>query len=103
MTNQEQLTLDELRQAVDAAGLQLVTKSHGHYQVVGQLTVNYWPFSKARTTHVKDSKLSHKGCDIAEVIRIAQREPKENPLRPAETPEPLNPAFKPGYGGNAPW
>lgn len=77
------LTEEALRQAVEKAGLQLVDKGKGHFQITGgKVLVNYYPFSKYRTAYVDGSKAGVKLCDVRQAINLAGRNLEPEEMRP---------------------
>lgn len=65
----------ELRAAVVARGATLKDCGGGHFQILGDRLVNYWPFSKTRTAHIKDTPAGAKHIPIAVAVDMAFLKP----------------------------
>lgn len=67
----------KLHKLCDTAGLRLeICSDEGHYKIIGETIVNYWPESKLRTAHVVGRKAERHVTPEAAVF-MAGKPPKE--------------------------
>jgi hypothetical protein len=63
---------EQIRSALKQLGVELKEPSPGHFQVTGSATmVNWWPFSKNRSAHVKGAKEGIIACHLEDVVAMA--------------------------------
>ncbi len=67
--------LKELTAAATAAGVELVARDHGHFQIVGPLLVNYYPFSTKRTAYVAGTTKGIQNVSPAAAVAMSKRQP----------------------------
>lgn len=65
----------ELIDECKKAGVELISKPNGHYQLKGALLVNYYPFSKKQTAYVAGTKKGKERASIKEAISFTQKAP----------------------------
>lgn len=69
----------DLRAAAKARGAKVEDRGIGHFQIIGDRLVNYWPFSKTKTAHVKDAPSGAKHISIREAVALAFSAPPPAP------------------------
>jgi len=67
--------LDALRAKCKKRGVTLTIKENGHYQLKGDLLVNWYPHSKNQTAYVAGTTQGFKHVSLDEVIKMTQRPP----------------------------
>lgn len=68
--------INQLRNAAKKAGLKIVDKQNGHFQIVGgALLVNYWPTSKKQTAYVAGTRESITRVTPRQAVELANRPP----------------------------
>ncbi len=65
--------------AVKARGATLKDCGSGHFQIIGDWLVNYWPFSKAQTAHVKGAVSGQRHISPADAVAMAFSAPTPVP------------------------
>jgi hypothetical protein len=72
---------NELRSAASARGAKVEDRGGGHFHIIGDMLVNYWPLSKSRTAHISGSAHGTKHVSIAEAVAMAFKvAPPPSPL-----------------------
>lgn len=77
MKKQPDLALrGEINALAHVPGMTIHEPSTGHFQITGTATmVNWWPFSKNRTAHVKEAKEGMMLCNLEDVVNMANGVP----------------------------
>ena len=55
--------------------VEIVERSHGHFQIRGDLLVNYYPFSAKQTAYVDGTRQGRKGVSPLEAMQMAKTAP----------------------------
>jgi hypothetical protein len=87
----DQTEVNSILMLAFANGIQSTDFGNGHLQFVGKLTVNYWPFSKNRTAHIKDTKKTFANFSPLNAITLAKV--GESLLKSKPHNAPLNPVI----------
>ncbi len=67
---------DNFVQCVEAAGMEAVKRTNTHWQIKGDLLVNYWPFAKrGATAHVSGTKSGLRNVSLSQAIKMARSAP----------------------------
>lgn len=61
----------QLRDAAAARGAEVNVLANGHFQIRGQLLVNYYPFAKKRTAYIAATTRGIQGATIAQAVALA--------------------------------
>ena len=61
----------ELRVVADARGASVKVLENGHFQIKGELLVNYYPFAKRRTAYIAATTRGVRDATIAQAVALA--------------------------------
>ncbi len=64
-----------LRDAATAKGATVTAKPNGHFQIKGELLVNYYPFAKTRTAYIAATTRGIKHATIEQAVAMAFEAP----------------------------
>jgi len=65
----------QLRAKAAARGAQVNVLPNGHFQIKGELLVNYYPFAKKRTAYIAATTRGIQGATIAQAVALAFEPP----------------------------
>ena len=64
-----------LKKLCKKEGIELIEKPNGHFQIKGQLLVNYYPDSKKRTCYVAGTVQGKRACTPKQAIEMTRTAP----------------------------
>lgn len=67
--------VETIKRKAEELGLTFSDKGNGHFQIKGQLLVNYYPFSKTRSAYVAGTTQKAKHVTHAQAFKMANEAP----------------------------